>query len=143
MSVEVCFNRVRDVATRLQRVLFVLGLLLAPNLATAGTDLSSPIPAHVALALGSYGSWPFERLGQLADVERDLEAAEVFYVAAVDASSDPDPVVDLVYVRSVLGRCGEAQAAVVSLSERDATPDDLSVAADWVDWCYEQRGDGS
>jgi hypothetical protein len=119
-----------------------LGILLAPYLATVGADLSSPTPAHVALSLGSYGSWPFERLGQLADVDRDFEAAEVFFSAAAEASTEPDPLVDLVYVRSVLGRCGEAEDALVSLRQSTSSPGDLSLAAEWIDWCREQEGDG-
>ena len=119
-----------------------LGILLAPYVATIGADLSSPTPAHVALSLGSYGSWPFERLGQLADVDRDFEAAEVFFSAAAEASTEPDPLVDLVYVRSLLGRCGEAEDALVSLRQSISSPGDLSLAAEWIDWCREQEGDG-
>ena len=81
-------------------------------------------------------------VGQLADVEGDLESAEVFYGAAVETSSDPDPLVDLVYVRSVLGRCDDAQDALTNLTEQDGMPGDVLVAAEWVDWCYQQWSDG-
>lgn len=122
-------------------VLVGLGIGVAPYIATIGADLSSPTPAHVALSLGTYGSWPFERLGQLADVERDYETAELFFAAAAEATTDPDPLLDLVYVRSVLGRCADAEAALTSLMESTALPDDLILAGQWVDWCQDQSGD--
>jgi Zn-dependent protease with chaperone function len=128
-------------ASTLAAVLVGLAILVAPYLATVGADLSSPTPAHVALALGTYGSWSFERLGQLADLDRDLEAAEVFYAAAAEASTDPDPLLDLVYVRSVLGRCGEAEDALASLRQSNSSRGDVSLATEWVDWCREQWGD--
>jgi len=130
------------VAATMAAILVGLAILAAPYIAMIGADLSSPTPARVALALGSYGSWPFERLGQLADVDRDFEAAEVFYAAAAEVSPHPDPLVDLVYVRSVLGRCREAQDALTSLTERNALPGDVSLAEEWVEWCRQQWGDG-
>ena len=56
-----------------------VGIWLAPYWVGITADPLSPYPAHVALALGSYGSWPFERLGQLADVGGDYEAAEALF----------------------------------------------------------------
>jgi hypothetical protein len=131
------------VVSTLAAILVGLVILIAPILATIGADLSSPIPAQVALALGNYESWSLERLGQLADVDRDFEAAEVFYAAAVQVSADPDPVVDLVYVRSMLGRCEDADGALEDLIERGGLQGDVSLAAEWVDWCYEQWGSGA
>jgi Zn-dependent protease with chaperone function len=119
-------------------ILVGLVVFLAPYLATAGADLSSPTAAQVALSLGSYGSWPLERLGQLADVEGDYAAAEVFYAAAAEASDDPGPLVDLVYVRSVLGRCQEAETALISLTDRNGRQDDVLLATEWVEWCRER-----
>ena len=120
-----------------------LVILLAPNLATIGADLSSPTPAHLALALGSYESWSLERLGRLADVAGDFEAAEVFYAAAAEASPDPSPLVDLIYVRSVVGNCEAADGALTDLVERGGSRGDVSLAVEWVDWCDQQWGDGS
>ena len=126
------------ISSAVAAVLVGLVIGVAPFVATLGADLSSPQPAHVALALGTYGSWPYERLGQLADVDQDFETAEVFYAAAVDATTDPDPLVDLIYVRSVLGRCAEAGEALMSLAATTASPEDLSLAGLWVKWCQEQ-----
>jgi Zn-dependent protease with chaperone function len=128
-------------ASTMAAVLVGLGIGVAPYMVTIGADLSSPTPAHVALSLGTYGSWPFERLGQLADGERDYETAEVFFAAAAEATTDPDPLIDLVYVRSVLGRCADAEAALTSLMESTALADDLTLAGQWVDWCQDQSGD--
>ncbi len=130
------------IAATAAAVLVGLVVFLAPYVATAGADLSSPTPAYVALSLGSYGSWPLERLGQLADVEGDYEAAEVFYAAAAESSTEPDPLVDLVYVRSVLGRCSEAEAALTGLVEREAWRDDVAIAAEWVEWCHREWDGG-
>ncbi len=133
---------VRMLATTLAAAgLIGLGISVAPSLATIGADLSSPTPAHVALSLGTYGSWPFERLGQLADAERDFETAEVFFAAAVDATMDPNPLLDLVYIRSVLGWCSEAAEAFENLTASTVSRDDLSLADGWVEWCREQSGD--
>ena len=114
---------------------------MAPYIATIGADLSSPTPAQVALSLGTYGSWPFERLGQLADVNRDFETAEVFFAAAAEATTDPDPLLDLVYIRSVLGWCSEAAEAFEDLAASTASRDDVSLADEWVEWCREQSAD--
>ena len=125
-------------ASTVAGVIVGLVIFLAPYIATVGADLSSPVPAQVALTLGSYGSWPFERLGQLANARSDYQAAELFFAAAAEQTSDPDPLVDLVYVRSVLGRCTEAQAAMAVLMEREAARGDIWLAAEWVDWCRTQ-----
>ena len=131
------------VASTVAAVLVGLTVFLAPLLATIGADLSSPTPAHVALALGNYESWSLERLGQLADVDRDFEAAEVFYSAAVDASPDSDLLINLVYIRSVLGHCDAAASTMTDLAEKGGSQDDVSFGAEWVDWCYQQWGSGA
>ena len=113
-------------------------IMAAPVLATIGADSSSTAPAHMALALGSYEPWSFERLGRLADLDGDFEAAAVFYAAAVDVSPEPDLLIDLVYVRSVLGECDDAAIALSELVERNGSVGDVSLAAEWVDWCYQQ-----
>lgn len=126
------------IASSAVAILVCLGIGAAPYVATIGSDLSSPVPAQVALSLGSYGSWPFERLGQLADFDQDFETAERFYSAAVDMTTDPDPLVDLVYVRSALGWCAEAEEALASLAETTVPREDLSLVGEWVKWCLEQ-----
>jgi hypothetical protein len=117
-------------------------LLMAPYLATFGTDPSSPTPAQVALAFGTYGSWPYERLGELAEFDGDYDVAEVFYAAGVDTSVDPDLMMDLVYVRSVLGRCSEAATVIDRLVAAGAAPGDVAVANDFLDWCEVGQGSG-
>lgn len=129
-------------AATVAAVVVGVGIWLAPYLVGITADPLSPYPAHVALALGSYGSWPFERLGQLADVEGDYEAAEAFFAAAAEVSLDPDPLLDLVYVRSVLGRCDGAAGALNDLVERGGSRGDVSLAGEWIEWCNRQWGDG-
>ncbi len=121
-------------------VLVGLVIMAAPVLATIGADVSSPEPAHLALALGNYEPWAFERLGQLAEVEKDFEAAAGFYAAAVDVSPEPDLLINLVYVRSILGVCADAATAMSELVGRDGSADDVALAAEWVDWCRQQSG---
>ena len=125
------------VASTAVAVLVGLVIFVAPSLATIGADLSSPAPAHVALALGNYEPWSFERLGHLAEVDGDFDAAEVFYAAAVDISPEPDVLINLVYVRSVLGQCDDAGAAMAELVASNGSVD-VSLAAEWVDWCHQQ-----
>jgi len=117
-----------------------LAIFMAPYLAMIGTDLSSPTPAHVALALGTNEAWSLERLGQLADLDGDLEAAAVFYTAAAQASPEADLLMNLVYVRSVLGHCDDAVLAMSELLGRNGSRGDVSLAAEWVDWCRQQWG---
>jgi Zn-dependent protease with chaperone function len=131
------------VASTTAAVLVGLAILAAPYLATIGAGFSSPTPAHVALALGSYETWSFERLGQLAEVDGDFEAAEVFYAAAVDVSPEPDALINLVYVRSFSGDCDDAALALSELMERNGSVADLSLAGEWVDWCHQQWSDRS
>ena len=131
------------VASSAAALLVGLAIVAAPFLATVGADYSSPTPAHLALALGTYEPWPFERLGQLADLDGDFEAAAVFYAAAVDVSPEPDLLIDLVYVRSVLGHCDDAAVAMSDLVGRNGSVGDVSLAAEWVDWCHQQWSDRS
>lgn len=126
------------VASTVAAVLVGLAILAAPYLATIGASSSSPTPAHVALALGNYEPWSFERLGQLAEVDGDFDAAAVFYAAAVDVSPEPDLLINLVYVRSVLGDCADAATAMSELVGRNGSVEDVALAAEWVDWCNQQ-----
>lgn len=126
------------VASTVAAVLVGLAILAAPYLATIGASSSSPTPAHVALALGNYEPWSFERLGQLAEVDGDFDAAAVFYAAAVDVSPEPDLLINLVYVRSILGDCADAATAMSELVGRNGPLDDVALAAEWVDWCNQQ-----
>jgi hypothetical protein len=126
------------VASTVAAVLVGLAILAAPYLAMIGAGSSSPTPAHVALALGSYEPWSFERLGLLSELEGDFDAAAVFYTAAANASPDPEALINLVYVRSISGDCDDAALALSELTERNGTVGDVSLAAEWVDWCNQQ-----
>ena len=121
-------------------VLVGLVIMAAPVLATIGTDVSAATPAHLALALGNYEAWSFERLGQLAEADGDLESAAGFYAAAVDVSPEPDLVINLVYVLSIQGDCADAATAMSELVGRNGPVDDVALAAEWVDWCRQQPG---
>jgi Zn-dependent protease with chaperone function len=122
----------------------VLGsaLLMAPYLLVIGAHPESPLPAQVALAFGTYGSWPYERLGELAEFDGNYGSAEVFYAAGVAESTDPDLLMDLVYVRSQLGRCDEAAAVMDDLLTAGAAPEDVEIASEFVEWCEAGRGNG-
>lgn len=117
-------------------------LLMAPYLAAGATEPDSPTPAHVALAFGTYGSWPYERLGELAEFDGDYEAAEVFYAAGVDEFAAPKLMMDLVYVRSLLGRCEEAAVVTDELRTAGAAPEDVEIADDFLDWCRAGQSNG-
>ena len=79
-----------------------------------------------------------ERLGQLAEADGDFEAAAVFYAAAVDVSPEPDLLINLVYVRAVLGDCADAATAISELVDRNGSVDDVALAAEWIEWCRQQ-----
>jgi Zn-dependent protease with chaperone function len=117
-------------------------VLLAPYLTSMGADARATTPAHVALAFGTYGSWPYERLAELAEFDGDFATAEAFYAAGVDRDADPDLMIDLVYVRSQLGRCSEAAAVIEDLSAAGAASSDVEIANDFLDWCRAVSGAG-
>jgi hypothetical protein len=128
------------VLSTLAAILVGVVIMAAPVLATIRADFSATAPAHLALALGNYESWSFERLGQLAEVDGDFEAAAVFYAAAVDVSPEPDLLINLVYVRSVLGDCADAATAMSELVDGDGSVDDVALAGEWIEWCRQQSG---
>ncbi len=124
-------------------VLLAASAFLAPWLAYFTAGPTSPTPALLGLSLGSYGTWPLQRLGQLAEIDGDLERAAVLYAGAARLGDDPAIYPHAIHLHALSGRCKDAASALADLQRLGGSPEDLSVGAEWVDWCETQSRAGS
>ncbi len=120
--------------------ILAVALVALPTILSVRGGIDSPQPALVALSMGSYGSWPYERLGQLAESEGDLERALVWYGAAVEITDDPHRLAYLGYLQASTGHCDEARQTLHRLELSAPTADDLSYASEWLEWCRPPAG---
>ncbi len=115
--------------------ILAFSLVALPTILSMRSSVDSPAPALVALSLGGYGSWPFDRLGQLAEAEGDLDRALVWYEAAAGITNDPYRLAHLGYLQAATGHCDEARQTLHRLEHSEPTAGDFSYASEWLEWC--------
>lgn len=115
--------------------ILALALVALPSILSTRSSVDSPTPALVALSLGGYGSWPYERLGQLAEAEGDLDRALVWYEAAAEITTDPYRLAHVGYLQAATGRCNDARDTMQRLEHSGPTAGDFSYASEWLEWC--------